>query len=317
MGEPMSGYLELPDGGFLGVKHGLVFGRVASCDVVVNDTKASRRHARLIVESGVVEIEDMDSSNGTLLNGKSIDRRMLRDGDEVRIGKAVIKYREGVLPGSQSKSRSSGASASIFEDDDDLFGDSSSQNSAPPAAASPAAVTPSPAPPPPPARPVTPPPAEPPAARPSDDLLDDGDDLLGSEPAPAKAPEPVQPTPVQPPPPNPAPTSGNVVEFEDEVVDVEKAPAAPPPARRASEAVVEVRKPRQDPPAAKAKPASGGAGEVSGTSGRILQYSKKAGGKSALGDDLGQMSGGMRLFVVLAVVAVGGGVVYGIMTAMQ
>ena len=324
----MSGYLELPDGGLLGVKHGLVFGRVAGCDVVVNDTKASRRHARLIVEAGVVEIEDMDSSNGTLLNGKSIERRMMRDGDEVRIGKTVIKYREGVLPGSRAKSRSSGGSASIFEDEDDLFADSSSQSSAPPAATPPAATPPAATPPaasppppvaPPPPRPVTPPPAAPsPVARPSDDLLDDGNDLFGGEPAPAKAPE-RPPEPVRPPPPSRAPVSGNVVEFEDEVVEVERAPAPapPPPVRRESEPVIEVRKPRQDTPAGKAKPASGGAGDVAGTSGRILQYSKKAGGKNPLGDDLGQMSGGMRLLVVLGVIAVGGGVVYGIMTAMQ
>lgn len=328
----MSGYLELPDGGFLGVKDGLVFGRVAACDIVVNDTKASRRHARLIVDAGVVEIEDMDSSNGTLLNGKPVTRRMIRDGDEVKIGKTVIKYREGPLPGSRASRKSSGGSASIFEDDDDLFADSASsaapaKPTPPPAAPPSPAAPPKPAAPPRPATPPTPAAAPKPAAAPptppaapkpapssSDDLFDDDDDLFGDS---SSAPEPVK----APPPSNPAPSNpaaSNVVEFEDEVVEVERAAPPPKPAplpSRSADPVVEVRATRQEPVAGK-KPAADG-GEVSGVSGRILQYSKKSSGKNPLGDDLGQMSGGMRLLIVIAVIAVGGGIVYGIMTAMQ
>ena len=59
----MSGYLELSDGQAVSVRDGLLLGRVAACDVVIADAKASRRHARLISESGVVEIEDLESSN--------------------------------------------------------------------------------------------------------------------------------------------------------------------------------------------------------------------------------------------------------------
>ena len=102
----MSGHLELPDGQTVGVRDGLLMGRVTACDVVVADAKASRRHARLIAESGVVEIEDLESSNGTLLNGRPIDRRMLRDGDRIEIGKTVIVYREGALPGPTSRAPS-------------------------------------------------------------------------------------------------------------------------------------------------------------------------------------------------------------------
>ena len=95
----MSGYLEMADGAMVDVRNGLVLGRVSACDVVVADAKASRRHAQLIVEAGVVEVEDLGSSNGTMLNGKPVDRRMLRDGDRIEIGKTVIVYREGDLPG--------------------------------------------------------------------------------------------------------------------------------------------------------------------------------------------------------------------------
>ena len=297
----MSGYLELADGAFIGVRDGLVLGRVVGCDVVVDDTKASRRHARLIVEAGVVEIEDMNSSNGTLLNGKPVDRRMMRDGDEVRIGKTVIIYRSGTLPGAKA-SRSAPSSASMFDDDDDLLGGAS-------AAATVAAPRASEA-------------GTPPAAShrgndlssndlSSDDLLGDdllGDDLLGEPPSPVSPPMPQRPAA---PPKKPAPT--NVVEFEDEVVEVKQ---GPPPKRHDPEPVIEVRKPQRTE-AAGAKAAPGGAGDVVGSSQRVLQFSKQAGGKNPLGDDLGQMSSGMRLLVVIAAVAIGGGIIYGITFAMQ
>jgi len=287
----MSGYLELADGAFIGVRDGLVLGRVAACDVVVDDTLASRRHARLIVAAGVVEIEDMNSSNGTLLNGKPVDRRMMRDGDEVKIGKTVIIYREGALPGAKATSRSAAASAAIFDDDDDLFGGGDSTGLMPSASVAP-----------PPAPPVTKP-----AASSSNDLLGDellGDDLL-SKPASASGTSSA--------PAKPAPS--NVVEFEDEVVEVHQ---APPPKQRTSEPIIEVRKPqRAEAKQGSAKGAVGGPDDLVGSSQRVLQFSKQASGKNPLGDDLGQMSGGMRMLVVFLVVVIGGGVVYGITVAMQ
>jgi hypothetical protein len=88
------GYLQLPDGRKVEVSDGLILGRMSSSGVVVKDTKASRRHARLIVVGPVVEIEDLGSSNGTLLNDKPVKRRMLRDGDVVQIGTTRITYCE-------------------------------------------------------------------------------------------------------------------------------------------------------------------------------------------------------------------------------
>lgn len=300
----MSGYLELPDGGCIVVRDGLVLGRVAACDVVVDDSKASRRHARLIAEAGVVEIEDMKSSNGTLLNGKPVERRMIRDGDEVRIGKTVIVYREGPLPGGSSATSSNQVSASsaVFEDDDDLFGgdDMPSTSTAAPLAQKPEI------------EPSDPPSPSPPTAssRPSssgsDDLLGDdllGDDLLGSDTPSSSAP-----------PPTPSQRATNVVEFEDEVVEMQSAPA---PSRN-PEPLIEVRKPqRTESSSTKSTSRANAADEVVGSSQRVLQFSKKASGQSPLGDDLAQMSGGMRLLVVFAAIAIGGGIIYGITTAMQ
>lgn len=93
----MVGYLLLPDGKKVGVVDGLILGRMSSCAVVVKDIKASRRHAQLVVAGPVVEILDLESSNGTLLNDKPVKRRMLRDGDVVQIGTTRITYREAEL----------------------------------------------------------------------------------------------------------------------------------------------------------------------------------------------------------------------------
>ena len=260
----MSGYLELADGSIVGVRDGLVLGRVAACDVVVDDKKASRRHARLISEGGVVEVEDMGSSNGTLLNGNPVDRRMLRDGDRIEIGKTVVVYREGQMPG-RPVPPAAQSSSDLFAEDDDLFGggDAGPKQAAP--------------------------------ARPAPGPLDDGEDLLSG------APDDEAPSPSAP--------AAEVVEFEDEVVEVQKAPTS-----RREEPLVEVRAvPRESSKA----PRRGDGASVQPSSGRILQYSKKQAGRGPLGDDLGQMSGGARLLVMLLAVAIGAGIVYGIMVAMS
>jgi predicted component of type VI protein secretion system len=263
----MSGYLEMADGAVVPVKDGLVLGRVSACDVVIADNKASRRHARLIADAGVVEVEDMGSSNGTLLNGKTVDRRMLRDGDRIEIGKTVIVYREGAAPSSGARATSG---EDLFDDDDDLLGGGGDPSPAPPADA-------------------------------GGGLFDDDDDDLLSGAPPEPPPEPA------PPPPPPSPTA-DVVEFEDEVVEVQK--ASPPPRAEPS---VEVRVAPQAPTSKDGQ--AGGAAEP--RPGRILQYSKKSGGSGVMGDDLAQMSGGTRAAIVLVVLGVGAGVVYGIMIAMS
>jgi predicted component of type VI protein secretion system len=185
----VSGYLTLRDGSNLAVHHGFVLGRVPGCDLVIDDTKASRRHARLIVEAGVVEIEDLDSSNGTLLNEKPVTRRVLRDGDRVQIGKTVVVYHDGALPGAAP--RTGAAAAAVFADDDDLLGG--------------------------PAAPVTP--ATPATSRGL------GSSPPSSPPSSPRSSPPSSP-PSAPPPPPPAPRP-NVVEFADEVVAVRRSePAA-------------------------------------------------------------------------------------------
>jgi hypothetical protein len=62
------------------------------CDINIADPEVSRRHATLHSEGGVVTIEDLESTNGTFVNGERITgKRQLAEGDEVRLGATVWK----------------------------------------------------------------------------------------------------------------------------------------------------------------------------------------------------------------------------------
>ena len=77
----------------------LIIGREDTCGYVLPDRMegASRQHARVTVEGGIVFIEDLNSANGTFLNGKKIQRAPLRPGDRVRFGKKGNELAAGEL----------------------------------------------------------------------------------------------------------------------------------------------------------------------------------------------------------------------------
>lgn len=61
------------------------------------DNGVGRRHVRLAVQGGQVYIEDLDSTNGTVLNGQRLVPRQpqpLRDGDQVVIGKLLLRFQQ-------------------------------------------------------------------------------------------------------------------------------------------------------------------------------------------------------------------------------
>lgn len=72
----------------------LILGRHSGSGIRVEDAKASRRHARVFDDGGVYAVEDLGSSNGTLLNDEPLTgKRRLRDGDRIRIGKKQIVFK--------------------------------------------------------------------------------------------------------------------------------------------------------------------------------------------------------------------------------
>ena len=64
-----------------------VIGRGGDCQLVLDDGRVPRRHAKLWVHDEKVSVEDLGSSNGTLVNGKPIPGAVqLRAGDRITIG---------------------------------------------------------------------------------------------------------------------------------------------------------------------------------------------------------------------------------------
>ncbi len=61
-------------------------GRGSECDIVLDAPDISRRHARTIWRSGMARLEDMNSTNGTFLNGDPIRIADMVDGDEIQFG---------------------------------------------------------------------------------------------------------------------------------------------------------------------------------------------------------------------------------------
>ena len=72
---------------------GLSIGRSAEADVRIDDRYASGVHARIFSRDGRTYIEDMNSTNGTLLNDATLrGEAELIDGDVVRIGDTELRY---------------------------------------------------------------------------------------------------------------------------------------------------------------------------------------------------------------------------------
>ena len=73
---------------------GLTIGRLPDNSVIIDNPAVSGHHARVFSESGAVILEDLNSTNGTFVNGKPTTRQVLRNGDVVLIGKHQIVYEQ-------------------------------------------------------------------------------------------------------------------------------------------------------------------------------------------------------------------------------
>ena len=64
----------------------IVLGRQPDCDVVLDDSNVSRRHAEIGVRDGEIILTDLGSTNGTKVNGAPVRSCVLAPGDAVQIG---------------------------------------------------------------------------------------------------------------------------------------------------------------------------------------------------------------------------------------
>lgn len=70
----------------------MVVGRLKACDICLSDVNASREHAAFVREPDGWAIEDLESTNGTMLNGSPVQRAALHDGDVIEIGLTRLVY---------------------------------------------------------------------------------------------------------------------------------------------------------------------------------------------------------------------------------
>ncbi len=78
----------------------IVLGRDPGCDIPLMDDTVSTRHARLTFHHGQWWLEDMDSTNGTYLNGSQVTMpTVITSGDEVRCGASqlIVTLAENVI----------------------------------------------------------------------------------------------------------------------------------------------------------------------------------------------------------------------------
>lgn len=67
-------------------------GRRSTNDVCIPNLSVSGKHARITLDATGALIEDLNSTNGTYINGRLISRQLLESGDEIIIGKARVQY---------------------------------------------------------------------------------------------------------------------------------------------------------------------------------------------------------------------------------
>ena len=70
----------------------LTLGRSSSCDLVIEDPEASRRHAEILTQDGRTVLRDLNSTNGTIVNGRVITSPTeLNVGDIITVGSVHIE----------------------------------------------------------------------------------------------------------------------------------------------------------------------------------------------------------------------------------
>ena len=95
----LRGRLEILNGGFEGMTYDLsdeevVIGRNPTTDITLLDEGISREHALVLFDEDGPNylIEDLQSTNGTKLNGKRVRSAELAEGDEIQIGQTLFRF---------------------------------------------------------------------------------------------------------------------------------------------------------------------------------------------------------------------------------
>ncbi len=69
-----------------------IIGRSSKCDVQLDQESVSRNHARISRQRNNYVICDLGSTNGTYVNDELVDEVVLRDGDQIKVGRTIFKF---------------------------------------------------------------------------------------------------------------------------------------------------------------------------------------------------------------------------------
>jgi pSer/pThr/pTyr-binding forkhead associated (FHA) protein len=96
-------HLQVPPGAVVLVKSGfyeglevvidrdwLVIGRVRGADMVIAEATISRAHAAIGFDVEGFYVQDLGSTNGTIVNGSKVERQLLKSSDEIQMGRLLI-----------------------------------------------------------------------------------------------------------------------------------------------------------------------------------------------------------------------------------
>jgi pSer/pThr/pTyr-binding forkhead associated (FHA) protein len=87
----------------LGPDESYIAGRSPEADIVLADDTVSRKHVRFYKARDLVWVRDLGSRNGTVVNGRSVQRHCLREGDRIAIGSSLARV--VMVPASQLSKR--------------------------------------------------------------------------------------------------------------------------------------------------------------------------------------------------------------------
>src|SRR5690242_11660407 len=75
----------------------VTIGREEDNNIQLNDDRVSRFHAKLQDHGGRVILTDLDSTNGTRVNGHPIQMRVMQHGDVIGVGRCVVLFNQAQL----------------------------------------------------------------------------------------------------------------------------------------------------------------------------------------------------------------------------
>jgi hypothetical protein len=96
-------------------KNRITLGRRPYNDILVDNLAVSGEHAAIQAIGAEFYIEDLNSTNGTYINGKKMKRQILQNGDQIELGKYILKYINEPTENKDPASPSNGQSIDVDE----------------------------------------------------------------------------------------------------------------------------------------------------------------------------------------------------------